>query len=512
MTPSIERIVGPKADEAELRYIAALHQTCLGSTRPTGTISSIDIARSLKSRHSIEISHAQARDIVRGLGGGDIPDTLKRSVAESVAEKFQSEETVENYKKWRKVRTNNTDTKKSEEAVRALVEETLSPSILYLDLVQTTSILLIPTFARMALELHQRHQRSQLSNTVDPYTSEVERIHARLGNVQKSRENSYTSSVEVRLSAISSGLGTQWDDPEGAISEEQVQLESTPDGLLNLVLQSMWNVVKAKKLSHGAIDDPVFAAGGAPKVTYELVELLLTENGEMERVNDPDLIQQMVHMVMSPSGRFDEMALVNALTYDLREWDVSWESRKTSYIDDVIGHSEMENRKIIQTRESMGDVDTNEEESPQESANEQDDPLPSQLEFVNDVEQEDAPMQSERTNSITSQQNKADVEEPINSCSKVPMSMDEIVSLANKQAFSIIDSQIDTFGSWTSLVLTWSTFILHSATYSSLTLQAGGLSDFCTNDTFGCTLGKTILAWVVFALLLTIFGLLGTCH
>jgi hypothetical protein len=67
---SFKRAVGAPADVKELEYISALHQTCLPETRENGTVSSLDVQRMLVSRHGVEITHSQAIDIVRGLGGG----------------------------------------------------------------------------------------------------------------------------------------------------------------------------------------------------------------------------------------------------------------------------------------------------------------------------------------------------------------------------------------------------------------------------------------------------------
>ncbi|KAL7555658.1 hypothetical protein ACA910_006160 [Epithemia clementina (nom. ined.)] len=64
------RPVGAGADVKELEYIIALHQTSK-ETRANATVSSMDIVALLRSRHSLQITHEQAIQIVRSLGGGD---------------------------------------------------------------------------------------------------------------------------------------------------------------------------------------------------------------------------------------------------------------------------------------------------------------------------------------------------------------------------------------------------------------------------------------------------------
>ena len=65
-----ERPVGADADVKELEYVIALHQTS-EKTRPNATVSSQDIVALLKSRYDLTISHQDAIQVVRALGGGD---------------------------------------------------------------------------------------------------------------------------------------------------------------------------------------------------------------------------------------------------------------------------------------------------------------------------------------------------------------------------------------------------------------------------------------------------------
>ena len=64
-----DRPVNAAADQKELEFIIALHQTS-NETRKNATVSSVDIQAFLKSRYSLDISESEAIEIVRGLSGG----------------------------------------------------------------------------------------------------------------------------------------------------------------------------------------------------------------------------------------------------------------------------------------------------------------------------------------------------------------------------------------------------------------------------------------------------------
>lgn len=75
MSNSFLRKAGAFADTKELEYISALHQTCLPFTRANGTISVTDVRILLSSRYGLKLTHKEALDVVRGLGG---PCTTKQ--------------------------------------------------------------------------------------------------------------------------------------------------------------------------------------------------------------------------------------------------------------------------------------------------------------------------------------------------------------------------------------------------------------------------------------------------
>jgi hypothetical protein len=200
---SYQRLVGAGADAKELEYVSALHQTCMPSTRASATISSLDIQRYLVSRHGLLITPHQAKEIVQGLGGTRVPEPVYVQVHEKLRAQAQAEFEAEQERQSSKKRgggsrasnlfgslkqdnssSNSSSIKPKLHALwtqkgrkEAILEEEQrrqqqeeveggdkkdddadttpvfglpAPSLEYLDIIQWTSILLIPTLVRYA--------------------------------------------------------------------------------------------------------------------------------------------------------------------------------------------------------------------------------------------------------------------------------------------------------------------------------------------------------------------------
>jgi len=83
--------VGPKADEEELLYISALHQTG-DEIRENGSIRADDISLYLLSRHGIKITPEEVHTILFTHIGGTISSTCKRESAAEQDEKDDDED------------------------------------------------------------------------------------------------------------------------------------------------------------------------------------------------------------------------------------------------------------------------------------------------------------------------------------------------------------------------------------------------------------------------------------
>eukprot|EP00934_Nitzschia_sp_Nitz4_P003806 Nitzschia sp. Nitz4//scaffold23_size168460//147873//151411//NITZ4_002247-RA/size168460-snap-gene-0.128-mRNA-1//1//CDS//3329543719//3796//frame0 len=469
MGESFHRRSGPKADEAELKYIAALQQTCIGPSRLTATVSSLDIQRSLKSRHFLEITHAQARDIVRGLGGRDTPDSVKLSIAQAVATdayaKSRMQET--HHQRWKNA-ANSKNSQTDEGETEALVAEIISPGILYLDIVQQTSILLIPSLSRLA---QQRFLNLEMSQADEKDASNPRETATENG--LRSRRK-HPASVEVHLSTSSSMGG---DREDNFCHTQRGHPNNPPEGLFALVLQNMWNALLLQSKSEASEyewqgDHQKYQ--GAPLLTYQLIEALLIENGEMERAKDEQLIKDMMAAASSQSGCFDEAALINALTADVSAWEAGCEENETTYVEDVSQSKRLQSSYV------------DDEEAPPEGE--------SQHEEVISCEE---PAQRKHGNEGLPTRE-------LRSSYSVRL-LNQVDSLTD-QPFLIVDNALDAYASFATLVLVWLTFTFHSITYAGLILRTDALVGECNAEDFGCTLGMTVISWVVIAVVLTGFG------
>lgn len=280
----------------ELEYVSALHQTSMPHTRPDGTISSLDIVRYLKSRHSLEISHPQARDIVLGLGGGSLCEAVIEEliVAEQTQQLQDANKPMMTKSFWKRKSRDEEIRQEAQEEEMDVQAERLNPTFAYLDLVQTASILLIPTLAGIAQTRKQRSNERMVSgageSSVDPALEE-----------------------QPHGAGDSNGGPPETFDQGGQQEEDHVVDDSSLKNLMQDVLHILFK--------NSEPFDGQSGKGGAPLVTPELVEGLLLENQEEERAKDSALIQRMVAAAHSSSGRLDEEAFLNALTSDLNGYE-----------------------------------------------------------------------------------------------------------------------------------------------------------------------------------------------
>jgi hypothetical protein len=281
-----------------------------------------------------------------------------QSVAVLVTEKQSHVATVESHERWKTL-----DEKEEDNSPALLLEELVSPKMLYLDVVQVVSILLIPTLTRFGKEWRRQNPfPSEWGTQNRAYSSEIQRLQGRLGKIRKKDSEEYAS-VEVGVSEPS--LGPR----EGADSENPFKnetkkdgpkgsLEPKPDGLLEVILRIMWKHIAAQKeaTATDGSQEGIEDYGSAPLVNAEMVKFLLMQNGEVERANDSKLVQGMVDAAKSPSGRFDELAFVNALTSDLSDWEVGCEDRISTYVYDVFGTHSLESFHRLESHQDTNPI------------------------------------------------------------------------------------------------------------------------------------------------------------
>lgn len=74
-----------------------------------------------------------------------------------------------------------------------------------------------------------------------------------------------------------------------------------------------------------------------PIVDEELVRNLLIKHGELERANNPRLVQEMVVAARSATGCLDAESFANAVSSDLTDWNVGSEDILSTFFEDVFG-------------------------------------------------------------------------------------------------------------------------------------------------------------------------------
>lgn len=477
---------GPKADVAELEYIAALHQTCPATTRPTGTISSLDVARYLKSRLGLEISQTHARDIILALGGGSLPTDLRRQIAQRVAHESsaaaaaastQSSTPKSRRQRWKEARsthkasplsvvddeTNEVEQAKLQTRTQQLIQELLAPKILYLDIVQMTSILLIPTFCRIQHdnELLKEEKASNPTNVKEGQTGEEKEVESWPANPATQSQNKSDN---------------QDDD-----------LSPQPSDLMEVVLQNLWAVGSGGREEDASVSSP-------PKLTPSLLKSFLEEVGEMERSNQTDLLQRMIQVAGGDGVVLDKATLLRALTADLQDWRVGCEDEESTYVQDVLGVDDP--TALHSSFVRLGDANI--------SGNRGKEPWNKQSTWKNEEDKSNIDLYVE-----DEEAGKGDLKQPelkeignVESDDKPDIQGkndedEDIVPVANMamKGFVVVDQVIDVSASNVTLLLAWVTFIGHAGTWAPLILSLDPIQVECPASTFGCVLGGTIMNW-----------------
>lgn len=163
----------------------------------------------------------------------------------------------------------------------------------YLDLVQVLAILLIPTLARAG---------------------------------QKLQANQEVAAVEIVRNETEEEEGSKNSSDETSQQQQQRQQESSLEPQpAHLIEDGLRFLLKNVYID---ADDTL---------SIDLVEALLLEFGEYERAQDRQLLEEMVQAATTPSGRLDAASFAQALTADLRAWEIGSEDRMSTYAEDVFG-------------------------------------------------------------------------------------------------------------------------------------------------------------------------------
>jgi hypothetical protein len=571
MASEFERITGPRADVNELEYVSALHQTGAKFTRSSGTVSALDIRRYLRSRHGLDISADEARDVVQSLGGGGHPpppirnELIQQKMAQEKAQiaAFESmasrkipkpdldllvedgdQEDNENGMKigalphrtvlaellssgkqaktiatprnsatpsasaLKKSTISRKEKKKFKELdqrqadLQALVEEMKQPKMMYMDIVQMTSTLMIPTIARYGQEWKNNHRFSSETERVKEETEPVvQPANDASKDASSDEKKEPESSTEIEV--LRTFAPSEDNSPLEKYQEEESPVllppEISPD-LLEFILNKLWTVAATT-----AADEPDDSSGfrhstvrlssallKPPKLDRYLVELLLVNCGLHEWAYDDDLIQRMVDVAKSPTGCLDARAFVSALTSDLDAWQVDDELKESTYACDVFGPDGVNVFPLGKRRkESISKHVSSDAPDPSDSH-----------EIGNGNGDEDGNQLQNSAESLVDRGTRKSEDDEVE---------ENAVRIRMAKA---VDFVVDAFNSFCGLILIWGVFICFSGSYVSLVLTLPAFQVSCDptlseGEQFGCVLVGTIWSWLVVALLLVLFGMIG---
>lgn len=397
--------------------------SCIPDTRDNGTVSSLDIQALLASRYGLHLSHTECIEILRGLGGGMSSDEVamkeemairyeemarslaqKKKIPRFRASKHQEDEANVKTKSLslpseRDPATGERKSGNSDGVASADLREDADIPEEYLDLVQILGILIIPFLVQAA----DRFRKSQ--------TGEA------------------TAS-----------------DGAGEVKEGEESLQPQPSSLLHDV-----HTVLMRQLGPYESDAGTHAL---PLLDEKLIEDILIECGEYERVKNQDLLREMVQVAKSSSGRLDLEAFVQALTSDLDMWPLGSESKISTFFYDVFGQTRAQVNDAI----AVGRIKVT---SPNQDK---------------DGDKEDGISDPEKDDALSGSFTK-----------------DNSIDHSN------VDFVVDIHASVVAMVVIWFFYLMTTITYASIFQSL--VSAPCVNDgrgdEFGCLLSSQLWNWCV---------------
>ncbi len=310
--------IGPKADLAELEYVATLHQTVFPELRKNASISASDISLYLRSRYGIQINDEAAQDIVRGLGGFHRRECVEGSQDESVtANNITHVDPSKRYGTEDLVAENVSPSFQEESIHRGENDENELKECddIYLDLVQWMAALFIPTILKGSDEANRK-----------------EHLDDEMRNIRQTLRDIDHDTVNDLFDVIHKSLKKRQclNDLQKARDKYSLEID---ERMLPLAFQ---NLIESLGIEDKGSSEEIV-------LTKDLVKSLLVAHGE--KFNE-DLLQQMVDCtVIDKTGgeeiheKFNLSSFITALTHDINLYETGIEDKVSTTFFDVF-HSE----------------------------------------------------------------------------------------------------------------------------------------------------------------------------
>lgn len=289
---------------------------------------------------------------------------------------------------------------------------------------------------------------------------------------------------------------TAGDDDDDDDNEEDPMKLDPPDGLLEFILRKLWKIIATIQAGNDSASGHLLDLQrvGPPVLTAEVVELLMVSTGDTERVQDPALIQAMVDAARSPTGLLDAQAFVNALTNDIAAWEVGVEDRQGSYVYDVFHDDNLGSFQRQYTRKSVSESVRrskrsrhHDEESLDQQVEEGYDGAPGcgegSARVIPDEDGHEKTTYSHpaivpmgEAKDINAIQEAASANFELSIVKVIVHDTESDLVQVHAKSGKVIDFVIDSFGSFTVVVLIWTVFLCSAATYGSMYVCNCGLA------------------------------------
>ena len=523
--------IGPEADLREMEYLSALHQSGADFIRPDGTISAADVRVFLRSRYGLYVPQEEAERIVRGLGG-TAKDSASQPHDHDIIDIEKNDSSVLKPDGGSDSSVNASSVGKESEYSECEDDAFLDDDEC-LDMIQFVAVLLIPTL-----------QRAKRQVDIDKGIVKIAQIPA-LPNTdwrlifKHPKQHHANQKLAKEL--------TQ----ERKEREFHDSLEPSVEGgnCIHMVLRVLFEAIGETSASRTPGDRELDAL---PRVilTPDLVVKSLEAFGFADLATKHVLVDQMVEAAGGSGTVFDEIAFAKALTGDVTLRETGIEDKTSETFDDVYGYDmsklqygkhEAVDRKRMKKEGKMALVKQHGENSsstdpfvqgekeasivkgagpgtPTPTHSKDHSNVPSTtgnggwVSFEND-DNKNVDWSSAKNGEIEIAESGAPQGSTLalveNNSEKIE---DDEVSVELKTPTYIntlpaIDYVNDEYKSIAYLCATWVFYIFGAAGFMSL-LGLVDLQIFKCTDGFGCTLVQKVWNWMVFALMLSLGGLL----
>ncbi|GKY96209.1 hypothetical protein MPSEU_000580800 [Mayamaea pseudoterrestris] len=513
-----QRNVGAFADAKELEYLSALLQTC-EHPRDNGLVGSVDVQRLLTSRYGIKISRRQARELVNGLAGTTraelmLQEVIARQGMERVAAKKKKKRGGRNRKRHESSDNSSSHSNQQQpfessilNGASSRLSEKGSASLHVVSAAAQDEVeawdghFTASSASRNADETHQTTVggSSKSAKVVDPM------IHLSDDDVPEAYFDIVQLFAVLLIPTLAQFARNYQQKKQQQSAEESVLAavdprDEVPSSLLSSGLRMMLKDV-------GSMQDQPRDQNGLdgnewpPILTIDLVEGILIEVGELELSQDVTLLQSMVQAATTDSGRFDEEALLQALTSDIQEWQVGHEHRLTTLFYDVFEqedyipntYGDAQGSKGIDGLNVAKVIDDNPQKTKSRLANTQGEAFDEEQQKISSDAVESIPLSHDSDAANTF---------------KASSESDKNIPMVDHTG---IDYVVDAHSSIHMVIMIWVFYILMTLSYIALarTLVAVPCEKYGSADvdSFGCIFAKVLWQWFAFAVCATLFGL-----